>query len=169
MTIKHRRSLLLATSLGLVLAGQAALADATTVHISLWDNGPMAMDPLGTMPGMGMHMHGANMSMATMGITVDQNTIPAGEVTLDATNDSGTLVHEMLISPVPADGAPLPYDQGAYRVDEEAAMSLGEVSELEPGDSGALTVMLDPGQYVLYCNVPGHYEMGMWTVITVTG
>ena len=29
--------------------------------------------------------------------------------------------------------------------------------------------MLKPGLYILYCNIPGHYVLGMWTLMTVTG
>jgi len=43
------------------------------------------------------------------------------------------------------------------------------VSELAPGKSGVLRIALKPGKYILYCNAPGHYALGMWTEITVTG
>jgi uncharacterized cupredoxin-like copper-binding protein len=52
-------------------------------------------------------------------------------------------------------------------VNEDAAGHLGEVSELDPGQSGSLSMKLDPGTYMLFCNVPGHYMAGMWTTITV--
>ena len=35
-------------------------------------------------------------------------------------------------------------------------------------ESGSVTVDLRPGTYILYCNVAGHYVMGMWTSVTVT-
>jgi uncharacterized cupredoxin-like copper-binding protein len=28
---------------------------------------------------------------------------------------------------------------------------------------------MQPGTYILYCNIAGHYAMGMWTLLTVTG
>lgn len=43
------------------------------------------------------------------------------------------------------------------RVDEDKAGDKGEVSELDPGKSGTLTVELKAGKYLLICNVPGHY------------
>jgi uncharacterized cupredoxin-like copper-binding protein len=52
-------------------------------------------------------------------------------------------------------------------VDEDAAGHLGEVSELDPGASGTLTIDLKPGKYVLFCNLPAHFMNGMWTEITV--
>jgi uncharacterized cupredoxin-like copper-binding protein len=53
------------------------------------------------------------------------------------------------------------------KVDEEGSVHLGEVSELDPGKSGTLTVDVKPGKYILYCNITGHYMSGMWTLIDV--
>ena len=74
----------------------------------------------------------------------------------------------MIVAPVVSADAPLPYDPVAMRVDEDAAGALGEVEEIEPGVSGSLTLRLEPGQYILFCNIAGHYPMGMWTILTVT-
>ena len=174
---KLHRSLVAALGLIGLLAGNMAAADGATVNVSLWDKGRMAdrmMGMLADMPdgmGMGMGMEGAmhGMEMAAMGIQTDQATVPAGEVTFVVTNDSAGVVHEMLVAPVTLDAQPLPYDPDNYRVDEEAAGHLGEVAELDPGATGSLTVTLEPGTYILFCNVAGHYTLGMWTLITVTG
>jgi uncharacterized cupredoxin-like copper-binding protein len=136
---------------------------ASVVTVSLWDKGA----EMGMPPGLGMGMSG-DMSMATMGITATPDTVTAGPVTFNVTNDSTDLIHEMLVIPVPADGSLLPYVDDEERVDEEAAHHLGEVSELDPGKSGSLTVDLDAGKYVLVCNIAGHYMAGMWTIIDVT-
>src|SRR4051794_29820990 len=63
---------------------------------------------------------------------------------------------------------PLPYIENENRVDEDRAGDKGEVSKLDPGHSGSLTVPLKPGKYLLICNVPGHYEAGTWAEFTVT-
>jgi uncharacterized cupredoxin-like copper-binding protein len=63
--------------------------------------------------------------------------------------------------------SPLPFLTDENRVDEDKAGDKGEVSELEPGASGSLTVNLKAGTYLLICNVAGHYAAGMWTVFTV--
>jgi len=39
--------------------------------------------------------------------------------------------------------------------------------ELEPGKSGALTLDFKLGLYAIYCNVPGHFGNGMWTLLKV--
>lgn len=152
-----------------VLGGfaQAALADAT-VKVSLWDKGPnSAMMDDAHMKMMG-RMDRKMMSMGMMGITLDKTSVPAGKVTFDVTNDSKAIVHEMIVSPVAAGETDLPYIADENRVDEEKAGHLGEVSELDPGKGGSLTVDLKPGDYIVYCNIPGHFVTGMWTVMTVT-
>lgn len=140
-----------------------AMAD-TTINVKLWDKGGM-MDMSKNM-AMGMGMHG-NMKMAIMGIDVDQASVAAGKVTFNVANASADIQHEMLISPITGPDVTLPFVAAENRVDEEASGDLGEVSELDPGKSGALTLDLKPGLYVLYCNIPGHFMAGMWTTIEV--
>ena len=156
---------LLAAGLALGLFSGPSLASDTVVHVSLWDKGPDSATPDEAHP---MQMgSGADMSMAMLGVKADVDTVKAGNVTFEVTNSSKDIVHEMILSPVPADGV-LPYLTNDYKVDEDAAFHLGEVSELEPGKSGKLTVDLKPGKYVLFCNIPAHFIGGMWTEITVT-
>jgi uncharacterized cupredoxin-like copper-binding protein len=151
-----------------LLAATTAYAADTTVHVSLWDKGPdsVMMDDA-HMKMMGK-MDMAMMPMAMMGITLDQATVPAGTVTFVVTNDSKDIIHEMIFSPVPAGTTELPYTADENRVSEENAGHLGEVSELDPGKGGSLTVDVKPGSYIVYCNIPGHFISGMWAVLTVT-
>ena len=146
-----------------------ALTAGTVVKVDLWDKGANSMDMLAQGLMLGMGEKDADMSKATMGITVDPQNVPAGEVTFEATNSSKDTVHEMVVAPVADPSVPLPYDKAQQKVDEDAAGHLGEVAELEPGQTGALTLILKPGEYILYCNIPGHYAVGMWTLITVRG
>ncbi|MCB1492538.1 MAG: hypothetical protein KDJ77_12220 [Rhodobiaceae bacterium] len=133
---------------------------ATTVNVTLWDNPDMDMaDNLG-------HGMGGDMSKASMGVKASTDKVPAGEVTFEVKNSSKDLVHEMIVSPLTSADEKLPYDTNGGKVDEDAAGHLGEVAELEPGQSGALRINLKPGSYILFCNIPGHYMGGMWTTIT---
>ncbi len=146
------------------------LAAETTITASLWDTGPDSMAMMGTMPPMGMAMSpDADMSMATMGITLSAASAPAGTITFTATNDSKETIHEMVLAPISDPSTPMPYDDATMKVDEDAAGHLGEVAELDPGASGSLTLEMKPGTYILYCNIPGHFAMGMWVLFTVTG
>ena len=144
-------------------AGSPALAD-TTVKVTLWDK-PAIMNS-GMEMNMGMGMHG-NMSMAGMGIDIDLAKVPAGKVTFDVLNASKDTIHEMIVSPINGPDVSLPYVANEGRVNEDASGDLGEVSELDPGRAGSLTIELKPGYYALFCNVPGHFTAGMWTMIQV--
>ena len=161
-----KRNMTLSCTFALALAAASSgpvLADAV-VKVSLWDKGGM-MDMSKSM-GMGMGMHG-NMQMAIMGIDIDQKSVPAGKVTFEVSNAATETQHEMLISPIKDENVVLPFVATENRVDEEASGNLGEVSELDPGKSGALTLELKPGLYLPFCNIPGHFMAGMWTTIKV--
>ena len=158
-TIRPLLIALLATISVAATSGPSLAVDA--IKVSLVDKGAAMEMPT----NLGMAM-GADMSKTTMGIVVDKANVKAGEVTFNVANDSKDMIHEMLVAPVVDASKPLPFIANDFRVDEEAAKDLGEVSELDPGKSGSLTITLAPGTYILYCNVAGHYMSGMWTLIT---
>ncbi len=103
-----------------------------------------------------------------MGIKESVKSAREGVVTFKVKNNSKDTVHEMIVMYMADPSKMLPYIAGEQRVDEDKAGDKGEVSELDPGKSGSLTVNLKPGKYLLICNVPGHYAAGMWTELTVT-
>lgn len=152
-----------AAALGLVLAAIAASA-ASVVEVELWDEGQdRAMST-----GITYATPGLDRSKASMGMRLSRSTVPAGEVTFNVTSSSKDMEHEMVVVPLKDPTKPLPYVASESRVDEDEAGDVGEVSELEPGYSGSLTVSLEPGSYLLVCNVPGHYAAGMWAELEVT-
>jgi len=144
------------------LSGSANAAD-TKILVDMWDAGADM-----TMVDNMRIVDRPDQSKAPMGLTITKNNIPAGKVTFVAINSSTEIEHEMLVAKLedPAKGLVYMADKG--KVDEDApGMALGEIHELKPGLTGALTLDLKPGTYVLYCNVPGHYASGMWTLLTV--
>jgi uncharacterized cupredoxin-like copper-binding protein len=146
------------------LAGvSAATASPSTVTVSLANQPITAQLP----DNLGMDMGSSDMSKAVMSIKATPNVVNSGEVSFVATNTSPDFIHEMILIKLSDPGKPLPYLPADSRVDEEAAGHLGEVAELDPGKSGTLTMTLDPGTYMLFCNIPGHYMAGMWTTVTV--
>jgi uncharacterized cupredoxin-like copper-binding protein len=42
------------------------------------------------------------------------------------------------------------------------------VEDITAGSTRDLTVDLQPGRYVLVCNIPGHYKLGMHTALTAS-
>jgi uncharacterized cupredoxin-like copper-binding protein len=166
-----RRTLIGAAAVAPLGMSGSAWADlkVPVVKCFLWDMGPGSMDNLDKVNGMGMAMSGKPDPVnATMGITTDLRSIKAGDVTFEATNTSRDMIHEMIVIPMTDGEKEVPYDKGEMRIDEDAAGAIGEVSELDPGQSGKLTLRLKPGTYMLVCNLPGHYVLGMWTHFKVT-
>lgn len=146
----------------IALAGVTPAFAGVTINVKLWDNGT-DLDPAMKM-GMGMH---ADMTKAGMGIDLDKTSVPAGDVTFRVLNASKDTIHEMIVVPIEDSNAGLPYVDNESRLDEDAAGHLGEVSELDPGKSGSLTLDLKAGNYAVLCNVPGHYMGGMWKTFEV--
>ena len=145
-------------------AGASAGQAATVINVSLWDKG--AATAMST--GLAYGTAGLDLAKATMGIRAAPASAAAGVVTFHVKNDSADTIHEMIVMYLADPTQPLPYIAADSRVDEDKAGDKGEVSELEPGASGSLTVALKPGKYLLICNVAGHYAAGMWTEFTVT-
>ena len=169
MKLTRRNWFLVVSSFVATVSVGHAFARSSVIKVSLWDNGAtsMNMPGHGEMMGMAMGKTGNGMPMAPAGIRVSSHTVSTGEVTFEVTNSSKQRVHEMVISPIKDTKTPLPYDKAGNKVNEDAAGHLGEVAELEPGKKGALKLTLKPGSYILYCNIPGHYALGMWTLLTV--
>jgi uncharacterized cupredoxin-like copper-binding protein len=109
-----------------------------------------------------------SVTLADFTVTADPTSAPSGDVTFDVTNDAEQ-THEFVV--VQTDLAPdaLPTDEDG-NVDEEGEgiTPIDEVEDVEGGSSQSLTVNLDAGSYVLFCNLPGHYQQGMHTSFTAS-
>jgi uncharacterized cupredoxin-like copper-binding protein len=171
MSTGPRRSLFGAAALVPFGLSSPARADLSVpvVKVFLWDMGASSMDSLEKVKGMGMAMSGKpDRVHATMGVTTDLPSIKAGDVMFEVTNTSRDMIHEMIVMPMAAGEKEVPYKADEARIDEDAAGAIGEVSELDPGATGKVTLRLKPGTYMLVCNLPGHYVLGMWTHFEVT-
>jgi uncharacterized cupredoxin-like copper-binding protein len=164
MSINRRTVLLSMGGAGLALTGLTGAAQAArknVIKVELWDKGAKAEMAM----NLGIGGTG-DKSKATMGLALSSNTANAGKVTFNVVNTSKDTVHEVVILPY-KEGKALPYSDKDMRIDEEAAGHLGEVSELQPGKSGSVTLDLNPGKYLLVCNIAGHYMNGMWEIVTL--
>ena len=94
--------------------------------------------------------------------------IKAGQVTFHVTNTDTVDTHEFVIFKTDLPAGQLPLDS-SNNVDETAQSltHIDEIPEMAPGDTKDLTVTLQPGNYVAICNLPGHYQAGMFTDFTV--
>jgi uncharacterized cupredoxin-like copper-binding protein len=94
-------------------------------------------------------------------VDVDSMAAEAGTVNFTITND-GTIGHEFLI--VKTDIAPgeIPVDGDHFPEDASGIEVIDEIGEFKKGTTEELTVTLEPGSYQLVCNLPDHYDNGMF-------
>jgi uncharacterized cupredoxin-like copper-binding protein len=142
------------------------------VDVTLADMGAM----MGGTPSSGM-MGGSTQGMGSSGgrlrATASPSAVPAGQVSFRVHNTGG-MVHELVILPLPPGGAGRRPVGADGKVNEDG--SLGEASSscaagsgdgIAPGATGWVTVRLARGRQELLCNLPGHYAAGMFTTLDV--
>lgn len=56
--------------------------------------------------------------------------------------------------------------EGGLVIEGDAVDEVGRIDEVAPGASQSLTLELERGVYVVVCNLPGHYELGMHAAFT---
>ncbi len=112
----------------LSMPAMPAAAD-TTVKVDMWDK------PDGS-----------------QGMEVSAAKVTAGKVTFEVSNVSkNDEEHEFLIAKTDLAPDQLPMTEAGARIDESKLSGLEELGDLEPGESGTLTVDLTPGKYLLFC------------------
>jgi uncharacterized cupredoxin-like copper-binding protein len=107
---------------------------------------------------------GGEKSDGTYYFTVTPMSVKAGPTTITFKN-VGTKEHEVVVlkTDTPADKLKVDANHAVSESD-----SVGEDSETEPGKTKSTTIDLQPGSYVLVCNIERHYEKGMYGTLTVT-
>lgn len=97
-------------------------------------------------------------------IPLTSTTMRAGTVTF-VTRNVGGAPHSLVVIKTDAPPDKLPLDPQKQIVKEDG--KVGGLDPLDPGKSGNLRLELPAGTYVLVCNVPTHYQLGMRSVLTV--
>ena len=178
--MKRFSTMLAGCAIAAAVFATPAAAETTTVNVALMDMSAMASGPMGQGfgmmgSGMGFGMMSPGMMgrgvgqgmMGMMAIRADKTSAKAGSVTFDVTNWSRSVVHEMLVLAVDGPDAPLPYDFSKQIIPEDQVKALGETNELQPNGSKSIELTLASGNYLLVCNVPGHFAAGMVLAFTV--
>jgi len=140
------------TKVGLAIAmitvgNTGPLRSASLVQMSLWDKGASAEMPT----GLAHAAPGVDVSKGNDGDRATPGALEGRKRLLQCESYSKDTVHKILADPSKL----LPCIDAGSRVDEDKAGDKGEVSELDPGKSGSLTVDLKAGRYLLICNVLG--------------
>jgi uncharacterized cupredoxin-like copper-binding protein len=97
-------------------------------------------------------------------LTATPGTFAAGDITFGIQND-GPSVHEFVILRTDDEPGALPVENGLIPEDEIDLVD--EAEDIAPGTDTSLSVNLQPGSYVLVCNLPAHYAAGMHAAFTV--
>jgi ZIP family zinc transporter len=97
-------------------------------------------------------------------LNLETSSSAPGRLRFDIDNQGATK-HEFVVVQTDVAAADLPVDGG--EVDERQFAPLGEVEDIAAGEGASLTLDLAPGHYVFFCNLPGHYLLGMHSDFTV--
>lgn len=98
-------------------------------------------------------------------IAIDPTDVAGGEVAFSINNE-GPSAHEFVV--IESDDAPGDLTVEDGEVTEDGLNVIGEAEDIAPSTTADLTLTLPEGQYVIICNVPGHYEQGMYTGLKVS-
>lgn len=96
-------------------------------------------------------------------VVLEPATVPAASIRFEATNE-GTMTHEFEIF-AGATTTDLPVESNVAIT--EGLELVDEVEDVVPGATASLTVDLEPGAYLVICNLPGHFAAGMSALLTV--
>ena len=162
---KMALALLAATSLGALSAcssdsSTAATGDTTSASPASTSAVPCETPEQGT----------GNPVAATekdFAIGLDAKSSGSGETTFNVHNE-GASTHEFVVFETDLAEDALPVgDDGNVDEEGEGVEHIDEIEDIGNGCDASLTVDLDPGNYVVICNIPGHYAAGMHATLTI--
>lgn len=94
-----------------------------------------------------------------MDLLVSSESAAPGEVTFQVKN-AGELPHEFVVIRTNKDAAELPIED--VKVIERRLDIVARTEHIAAGEQATLTTQLEPGHYVLICNLSGHYEQSQY-------
>ena len=95
------------------------------------------------------------------------STAPAGSVTFHVINKAPDVEHDFVVIQTDTPAAKLPVASSGLVDEAKAGKVLGAVKGVPTGGSKDLTLNLTAGHYALICDLPGHYQLGMYADFTV--
>lgn len=98
------------------------------------------------------------------GIVLGGARVPSGRTALEISN-VGELVHEVEVFSGATEGRVLPVRSSV--ADTTGLTLIDEVEDILVESNASLVVDLAPGTYLVMCNLPEHYQTGMWAFLTV--
>jgi uncharacterized cupredoxin-like copper-binding protein len=170
-----------AVALGLVMATACGRDDGTGVRTIDEGTGSASASA----PGAGGSPSGAEATVdpanadtrvdVTLGewtITPQPAQVEAGTIAFDVKNE-GSVLHEVVVLRAPsAEALPVAQDGTVNEEQHGEQNNVGEI-EVKAGETGTVAFQLQPGNYVLICNIldeqgHAHFKEGMHAPFTVT-
>jgi uncharacterized cupredoxin-like copper-binding protein len=105
-------------------------------------------------------------SLADDRVLLEPGLVTAGRTVFDTTNTAAELVHEIEVFSGANPGTVLPVADSV--ADTTGLTLIDEIEDIVPGARASLAIDLVPGTYLVMCNLPGHYSLGMWAYLEVT-
>jgi uncharacterized cupredoxin-like copper-binding protein len=102
-------------------------------------------------------------------LTTSVESVPEGLVTFHVVNH-GPSTHEFVIDETFYSAENLPLQRNGLQVNEKATTlrTANALSSIRVGTERDLTVQMNQGHYVIFCNFEGHYQGGMRAEFDVT-
>ena|SRR5438034_11443196 len=111
---------------------------------------------------------GVKTTVKDFSISLDSTSAKAGSVTFNVHND-GPSTHEFVVfkTDLAPDKLPTASD-GTVDEEGQGVTHIDEIEDIAAGSDQSLTVTLEAGNYVVICNLPGHYQQGMHATFSAT-
>lgn len=107
-----------------------------------------------------------NATVDDFSIALDQSSASSGEITFAITND-GPSVHEFVVLKTDLAADQLPVIGNEVTEDDPALANEGEAEDIAAAGTASVALQLEPGNYVVICNIVGHYGQGMRATFTI--
>jgi uncharacterized cupredoxin-like copper-binding protein len=105
-------------------------------------------------------------TLGEFSVKTDATEVAPGKITFAVRND-GTAKHELVVLESSAENLAVDSQTGKASEDVGGVKHVGEIDGLDAGKTKALTLDLAAGTYLLICNIPGHYHLGMVAKLVV--
>ena len=102
--------------------------------------------------------------MKEYSVTLSAASLKAGPTKIGIRN-VGTMEHEFELIKTDVAFDKLPTDVGSGKAKEDGLVK--QVKVIQPNRVATVTADLQPGNYVIICNVAGHYQLGMRAALKV--